>query len=1142
MLIRSLPASVRTRGVTAVLGPTNTGKTHYALERMTAHATGMIGLPLRLLAREVYGRLVARVGVQAVALVTGEEKIKPDRPRFWVSTVEAMPRDINVDFVAVDEIQLAADLDRGHIFTDRLLNQRGRSETLLIGAGTMRPLIEQLLPGVTVVTRPRLSHLSFAGEKKLTRLPPRAAIVAFSADEVYAVAELIRRQKGGAAVVMGSLSPRTRNAQVELFQAGDVDYLVATDAIGMGLNLDVEQIAFASDRKFDGNRFRRLHPAEFGQIAGRAGRNMRDGLFGTTGRCPAFEPELVEAIENHQFDAVRQLQWRNPDLDFRSLNALKASLAVQPGEAGLTKAPAADDEIALDIVSADPELRNLANGREAVETLWDACQVPDYRKVSPHIHAELVSTIYRFLMEKRVVPAEWFKRQIAMLDRTDGDIDTLSNRIAQIRTWTFVANRPDWLPHPEHWQGLTRQVEDKLSDALHERLAARFVDRRTSVLLRRLRENTMLEAQVTATGDVMVEGQHVGSLSGFHFIPDANASGPEAKALNAAAQKALVSELEARAARLSLAGDDSIVLANDGLIRWSGEPVARLMPGEKILAPRIRLMADENLTPAAREQVEQRLDLWLKAHLTRHLGALLVLEDAPDLTGMARGIAFQLSEALGVLDRAKVANDVKALEQDARAALRKHGVRFGAYHLYMPLLLKPAPRSLASQLWALKHGGLDQKGRDDISHLALSGRTSIPAEKEVARDLYRSAGFHVAGERALRVDILERLADLIRPAIAYRPGVTPGEPPAGAADGDGFVITGAMTSLVGASGADFANVLKALGYAVATRPGPAISVPLLAAAPTGPAKSAPEPADAPQDTVPADQAQTDAPEAQSTDGAALDASADASASAVTGTPDLGEAVQAEDVAAQDAPAQDTLAQDTLALDAPAQDAPAQNVTAHDATAGAAPADAAPADVAPSGIAEPMAEAEIEVWRPMRKHQGQQGARRDNPRGERRGRGKGPARAAPDVAAGRGPKPGRIVYKAPDVVEGAVAEAAAPTGADRSSRFRPDRKPQDGAAPRGERPFRDRDGKPREGGRPAGPDRVREGQGRPGRDDGERKPFGNREGRGPRPEQRFDSRLLRDDSQKPRADRQPDPDSPFAKLAALKAKLEGQPKG
>lgn len=1103
MLMRSLPPSVRARGVTAVLGPTNTGKTHYALERMAAHPTGMIGLPLRLLAREVYGKLVAKVGANAVALVTGEEKIKPDRPRFWVSTVEAMPRDVSVDFVAVDEIQLAADLDRGHVFTDRLLNQRGRSETLLIGAGTMRPLIEKLLPGVNVVTRPRLSNLSFSGEKKLTRLPPRAAIVAFSADEVYAVAELIRRQKGGAAVVMGSLSPRTRNAQVDLFQNGDVDYLVATDAIGMGLNLDVEQIAFASDRKFDGQRFRRLHPAEFGQIAGRAGRNMRDGYFGTTGRCPAFEVELIEAIENHQFDSVRQLQWRNPDLDFRSLGALKASLAVQPNEPGLVKAPAADDEIALDIVSADPELKHLANGREAVEKLWDSCQVPDYRKVSPHIHAELVATIYRFLMEKGVVPAVWFKRQIAMLDRTDGDIDTLSNRIAQIRTWTFVANRPDWLPHPEHWQALTRQVEDKLSDALHERLAARFVDRRTSVLMRRLRENTMLEAQVTSTGDVTVEGQHVGSLSGFCFVPDVNASGPEAKALNAAAQIALVGELEARAARLSLAGDEAIVLANDGIIRWVGEPVGKLVAGEKTLSPRIRIIADDTLSALAREQVEQRLELWLKAHLTRHLGALVVLEDAPDLTGMARGIAFQLAEALGVLDRAKVANEVKALEQDARAALRKHGIRFGAYHLYLPLLLKPAPRSLASQLWALKHGGLEQSGRDEIAHLALSGRTSIPANKEVARELYRSAGFHVAGERALRVDILERLADLIRPAIAYRPGVTTGEPPAGAADADGFVITGAMTSLVGASGPDFANVLKALGYSVTTRPGPAITVPLLKAAPTEPLK----------------------PVAEAPDSVAAESVAE-----VVADMSVAEVAVAEPVIEAE------------------PDAAEPQVAEAVAEIAAEPVDAPPHDVAAEVQTEAAAlevVAEIEVWRPQRRHQGQ---RRNEGRGEGRGRGRRGEDAGKLAAKSQPPRPGRIVYQAPEVpVAGEPpAEGAAPDNA-RQNRFRADRKPQDrgtdragerkpeGQAPRPERSFK-----------------PREGEGR-GRDEDRSKGVAGRDQRGPRPERgegrgegrgdRRPERIPRADMQTPpRTDRGPDPDSPFAKLAALKAQLEGQRKG
>jgi ATP-dependent RNA helicase SUPV3L1/SUV3 len=1116
--------------VTAVLGPTNTGKTHYALERMAAHATGMIGLPLRLLAREVYAKLVARVGVNAVALVTGEEKIKPDRPRFWVSTVEAMPRDITVDFVAVDEIQLAADFERGHVFTDRLLNQRGRSETLLIGAGTIRPLIEQLLPGVNVVTRPRLSSLSFAGEKKLTRLPPRSAIVAFSADEVYAVAELIRRQKGGAAVVMGSLSPRTRNAQVDLFQNGEVDYLVATDAIGMGLNLDVEQIAFASDRKFDGQRFRRLHPAEFGQIAGRAGRNMRDGFFGTTGRCPAFDVDLIEAIENHQFDAIRQLQWRNPDLDFRSLSALKASLAVQPNEPGLVKAPAADDEIALDIVSADPELKQLANGREAVERLWDACQVPDYRKVSPHIHAELVATIYRFLMEKGVVPAAWFKRQIAMLDRTDGDIDTLSGRIAQIRTWTFVANRPDWLPHPEHWQGLTRQVEDRLSDALHERLAARFVDRRTSVLMRRLRENTMLEAQVTATGDVTVEGQHVGSLSGFCFVADANASGPEAKALNAAAQLALVGELEARAARLSLAADDAIVLANDGIIRWIGEPVGKLVAGEKILSPRIRIIADDTLSAQAREQIEQRLELWLKAHLTRHLGALVVLEDAPDLTGIARGIAFQLAEALGVLDRAKVANEVKTLEQDARAALRKHGIRFGAYHLYLPLLLKPAPRSLASQLWALKHGGLDQPGRDEIAQLALSGRTSIPANKDVARDLYRSAGFHVAGERALRVDILERLADLIRPAIAYRPGVTPGEPPAGAADADGFVITGAMTSLVGASGPDFANVLKALGYSVSTRPGPAITVPLLKAAPTEPLRPAVAASDAAAEVLAVDVPEGDVSDQVAADTRDGDGAAEAPAAVEEPMAAEPEALAAPlEIAAEPA---DAATPDVAALSE--QEAP----------------EPAAAELEPPEpvAATPEAVAEIDVWRPQRRHQ-HQGPRRGEGRGDARGEARGRGRRTDDAGKSGGKsqaqRPGRIVYKAPDAPAAPVGAAETPgegavPDAARQNRFRQDRKPQDRAGERGA---------DNSGAKPARSFKPRDAEAR-GRDEDRSKGFAGRgDQRGPRPERgegrgdRRPERLSRADMQTPpRADRGPDPDSPFAKLAALKAQLEGQRKG
>lgn len=829
MARRSLAPPSRARGVTAVLGPTNTGKTHLAIERMVAHSSGVIGLPLRLLAREVYNRVVEKVGVEAVALVTGEEKIKPDRARYWVATVEAMPRDLDPAFVAVDEIQLASDLDRGHVFTDRMLNQRGREETLLLGSATMRPLVEALIPGVNVVTRPRLSNLGFAGDRKLSRLPPRSAIVAFSAEEVYAIAELIRRHRGGTAVVLGALSPRTRNAQVAMYQAGDVDYLVATDAVGMGLNLDVGHVAFAARSKYDGFQFRDLNASEMGQIAGRAGRHMRDGTFGSTGRCEPFDPETIDRLENHRFEPVKVAQWRNPDIEFRDVKALQASLGEVPQEPGLTRALIADDEATFAILVRDPEVLRSAVGRAAVERLWEVCALPDYRKISPASHADLVSAIYGFLLGNGRVPVDWFQRQLAMVDRTDGDIDALSQRIAHVRTWTFVSNRPDWLADPEHWQGVTRRIEDTLSDALHERLAARFVDRRTSVLMRRLRENTRMEAEINAGGDVTVEGQHVGHLHGFHFMPDPGAAGEEARALRNAAQKALAGEIEARADRFAAAPDASIVLSNDGTIRWTGDPVAKLEAGDKLYDPQIRIVADEQLTGPARDKVDIRLRAWLKAHIVRLLGPLMELENAAEITGLARGIAFQVGESLGILERSRVAQDMRSLDQAGRAALRGKGLRFGAYHLYLPALVKPAPRILAAQLFALQNGGLDQKGIDEIAHLAGSGRTSFAADPEIAKNLYRAAGFRVCGARAVRIDILERLADLIRPAIAYRPGATPGEPPAGTADGETFVQTPAMTSLVGTSGEDFGSILKSLGYVSDRRPGPAITVPLMPA-------------------------------------------------------------------------------------------------------------------------------------------------------------------------------------------------------------------------------------------------------------------------------------------------------------------------
>lgn len=1130
---------MRSRGVTAVLGPTNTGKTHLAIERMVAHPTGMIGLPLRLLAREVYGRVVDKVGADAVALVTGEEKIKPERPRFWVCTVEAMPRDLEVDFVAIDEIQLGSDLDRGHVFTDRLLNRRGRAETMLIGAGTMKPVIEQLIPGVNVVTRPRLSQLSFAGDRKITRLPRRSAIVAFSVEEVYAIAELIRRQKGGAAVVLGALAPRTRNAQVEIYQSGDVDYLVATDAIGMGLNLDVDHIAFAADSKFDGHHFRKLHPAEFGQIAGRAGRHVRDGTFGTTGRCEPFEQELVERIEDHRFEPLRQLQWRNSDLDLRSIQGLLDTLNQLPSEPGLTRALIAEDMTTLEILARDADVKALAHGRPAVERLWEVCGLPDYRKIAPMQHADLATTLYLRLMRHGRLDPDWYRTQLDLLDRTDGEIDTLSARIAQVRTWTFVANRPDWLPDPEHWQGVARLVEDKLSDALHERLASRFVDRRTSVLMRRLRENAMLEAEVTATGDVLVEGQHVGMLQGFRFTADPKAGGPEAKALNMAALKALASEIEARAARVVLAGDDAFVLSHDGLVRWVGEPVARLTVGEKALEPRLRLLVEEHLTGPAREQVEGRLNTWLKNHITRLLGPLQLLENTESLTGIARGIAYQAAEALGVLERAKVGEEMKALDQEGRAALRQLGIRFGAFHLYVPALLKPAPRALAAQLWTLKHGGPDQAGLDDIAHLAASGRTSFAVDKAVPKGLYRAAGYRVCGERAVRVDILERLADLIRPAIAYRPGVTQGQPPAGTADQDGFVVTGAMTSLVGCAGEDFASILRSLGYVSVKRAGPAITVPLApppaatepvkVAEPAAEASATAEAADgvlAADAVVPAEESAAPEPEAAVPE-AVEPVVADIAAPETADAPILTEAelqqipqpVPADMMSALPAAEAEPAAEIADEGQPAADTAPASETVAEAQPAEAdAPAEAAVAEV-PAAAAEPEM---IEVWRPHR-HQG--GGRR--PEQGNRGRREGtPGERQPGFNRGeRGDRPNRD--RRPDerrrdrpaaAAEGQNA-AGAPEGA------RQDRPPRHDQ-PRQDQSRRDQ---PQRNGRP-------DQQNRGPRPEFKRDRDGQRPG-GPRREERGE-RFQQPPKPRP-AEREPDPDSPFAKLAALKAQLEGK---
>jgi len=804
------PLILSGRDVTAVLGPTNTGKTHLAIERMVAHESGVIGLPLRLLAREVYQRVSEKVGPGKVALITGEEKIVPAAARYFVCTVEAMPRETDAAFVAVDEIQLAGDLERGHIFTDRILHLRGRQETLLLGAATMRGILEKLLRGISVVTRPRLSHLAYAGSKKLTRLPRRSAIVAFSADEVYAIAELIRRQRGGAAVVLGALSPRTRNAQVALYQSGDVDYLVATDAIGMGLNLDVDHVAFAQNRKFDGYQSRPLTTAELGQIAGRAGRHLRDGTFGVTGQVDPLDDDLVEKIEAHDFEPVRVLQWRTARFDFSSLDALRHSIETPAPVEGLTRALPAVDAVALEQLARDPDVRHLAGTRERVALLWDVCLLPDYRRIAPAQHSELVTSLFFDLARRGHVDENYMAEQVRRADSTEGDIDTLSNRIAQIRTWTYVSNRPGWLADSRHWQEKTREIEDRLSDALHERLTKRFVDRRTSVLMRRLRENAMLEAEIDPSGNVNVEGHHVGDLQGFRFTADQQGTGEDGKAIRAAAQKALAAEFETRAERFSASGNHDIALASDGILRWIGAPIGTLASGEDPLKPRVILLADELLTGPARDKVAARAERFVNYQIETLLKPLVDLKQADQLAGIARGIAFRLVEQFGLINRRDIADEVKSLDQESRAALRRLGVRFGAYHIFVPALIKPAPASIITLLWALKNDGKDKAGFGDIVHSLAAGRTSVLVNAIFDRAFYGLAGFRILGRRAVRVDILERLADLIRPALSWRPGT--GLRPDGAYDGNAFLVTPAMMSILGATGEDIEDILKGLGY------------------------------------------------------------------------------------------------------------------------------------------------------------------------------------------------------------------------------------------------------------------------------------------------------------------------------------------
>jgi ATP-dependent RNA helicase SUPV3L1/SUV3 len=741
--------------VKAVLGPTNTGKTHLAIERLLGHSSGIIGFPLRLLARENYDRMVLRKGIKNVALITGEEKIVPPDAKYFSCTVEAMPLDRRVEFVAVDEIQLCADPDRGHIFTDRLLHARGMVETMFLGAETIRRLLKRLVPEAEIETRPRLSELSYAGPVKLSKLPPRSAIVAFSGAEVYAIAEAVRRKRGGCAVVMGRLSPRTRNAQVALYQEKEVDFLVATDAIGMGLNMDVDHVAFAGLSKFDGHRPRLLMAPEVAQIAGRAGRGMRDGTFGVTANCPPLADELVKAVEAHAFEPLEQLFWRNSSLDFSSIDFLIQSLTTAAPAPGLVKGNDATDVETLAALSLDSEIRKLTQGRSATRLLWEACQIPDFRKLATDQHAKLCARVFTHLRRDNVLPPAWIGAEFELLDKTEGDIDTLMQRLADVRVWAYITARGDWMRDAAPWQNRAREIEDKISDTLHEKLMARFVDRRAAHLTRRLEAletpgaEELLSA-VSARGVVRVEGHEVGHIEGFNFFPDPAAQGPEKKFLLRAARRALGSEMPRRILRAELAADSAFSIAGQRII-WEGAAIARLRKGATLLRPAVEILPSEFLDGAARERLRLRLAGYVTAEIGNGLAPLFQLMAAPKPE--FRGLIHRLSEAIGVLPSAEI-------QPSLRAALKPLGIEAGQFAVFLPALLKPRAAGMRALLWGLWHNS-------EPPELPAAGLVSAPAWDDAAAAL--AMGWVTAGPVMLRLDIAEKMGRELNYLIRKHP-------------------------------------------------------------------------------------------------------------------------------------------------------------------------------------------------------------------------------------------------------------------------------------------------------------------------------------------------------------------------------------
>ena len=737
--------------ITAVLGPTNTGKTFMAIETMLGFDSGMIGFPLRLLAREVYDKIVNRVGVNNVALITGEEKIIPANSKYFLCTVESMPIDKQLDFVGIDEIQMCSDRERGHIFTDRLLNLRGEKLTMLMGSNTMKSLLSNLKEDIEFISKDRLSQLTYSGYKKISRIERKSAIIAFSAEEVYAIAELLRRQKGGAAIVMGSLSPKTRNSQVELYQKGDVDYLVATDAIGMGINMDLDNIYFSNLKKFDGKKLRRLNLSEIGQISGRAGRNKNDGSFGITGECKEITSEEVELLEKHKFEDIRNIFWRNSNLDFRSINNLIKTLEEKPNKDWLRRISECEDEKVLKYLIKDNDL-NIEEKSEELKLLWECCQIPDFVKKTYGHHLEIVKKVFQFLKGgKAKITNQYMKAQLSNLDKLEGNVDSISNRIANVRTWSYVANKSNWVENQDYWIERTKYLEDKLSDRLHEELTKSFIDKRASVLAKGLKQDITFETKIIENERVLINDQFIGTLKGLKMDLDLKIGALDAdiKSLKKAARQNVAPEI-LRRINLILKCND-FELNEDFKIYWNKYPIAKLCPGKDYLNPEIELIIDDMIEFTEQKDLKDYLVKWLSNKITIELDSLFKLKSIKESNQQLRALSYQLYENYGVVKREKVGSLVKKLTQKDRKSLRDIGVKFGRYHIFLFKLFKPKQVSLRVLLWKnFKQINLTLKP-------PTFGLNFTDDPKFENKDFMLLCGFEKFDRFFVRIDILERL-------------------------------------------------------------------------------------------------------------------------------------------------------------------------------------------------------------------------------------------------------------------------------------------------------------------------------------------------------------------------------------------------